>query len=427
MFDHWLDRPWLLPVLLTLLLACFAVGSSINVGLDMDFANYYDAGNKVRHGEVANLYDPYALINGRPAQSTMDFVAVPISACLYVPLAFLDPPTALLVFKWHSAVAYLAGLWILFLHCRKFAGAGPSDQRRFATLFTFLALIFQPFWFTFRIGGQVTPDVFLCFIVALLCHLSGRFFLSALLMVFVILIKPGFALGIALLALLSGLRFLLYISASGLAAAALSIATLGWPAHLAFLTRANNHASAPELFWGNDAFTVALENLRYSALREQMTTAVVALDWTRIAISVGLIACFFWLIRLSRQAIPNGTARLHLLFLASLCFGQLLLPVVWEHYLSVLFIPLAYFVACRRYFNREALILIAAIFVIPAVRNFAFFLWMRGAPVDQDPFPLGGLMLLALSKSAPLLLVAVFLQRHHRSWFKTYAPPNWIN
>lgn len=427
MFDHWLDRPWLLPVLLTLLLACFAFGSSIDVGLYMDFANYYDAGNKIRHGEIANLYNPYALINGRPAQSTMDFVAVPISAYFYVPLAMLAPPTALLVFKWQNTAAYLAGLLILFFHCRKFAGAGPPDQSRFATLFTILALIFQPFWFTYRVGGQVTPTVFLCFIAALLCHLSGRYFLSALLMIFIILIKPGFAIGIALLALLSGLRFLLYISASGLAAAALSVATLGWAPHVSFLTRAKNHSSAPELFWGNDAFTVALENLRYCAVREQMTTAVLALDWTRIAISLGLAAGFFWLIRLSRQTIPNGAARLHLLFLASLCFGQLLLPVVWEHYLAVLFIPLAYFVACRRYFNREALALIAAIFILPAVRNFAFVLWMRGAPVHQDPFPLWLLMLLALSKSAPLLLLAVFLQRHYRSWFKTYAPPNWIN
>ncbi|HEY3441358.1 MAG TPA: glycosyltransferase 87 family protein [Paludibaculum sp.] len=427
MFDYWLDRPWLLPALLTLLLACFAIGSSINLGLYLDFANYYDAGSKIRYGEVANLYDPYALVNGRPAQSTMDFVAVPISAYLYVPLALLAPPTALLVFKWQNTAAYLTGLLILFLHCRQFAGLGPSDQRRFATLFTLLALIFQPFWFTYRVGGQVTPTVFLCFIASLLCHLSRRYLASALLMTFIILIKPGFAIGIALLALLSGLRFLLYFSASGLAAAALSISTVGWPAHAAFLTRAKNHSSAPELFWGNDAFTVILENLRYCALKVQMTVAVIALDWTRIAISLFLAASFFWLIRLSRQAIPTGSARLHFLFLASLCFGQLLLPVVWEHYLAVLFLPLAYFVACHRYFDREALALVAAIFLLPAVRNFTFVLWMHGAPVHQDAFPLWALMLLALSKSATLLLLAVFLQRHFRSWFRTYAAPNWIN
>lgn len=427
MISSVLDRPWLLPASFTLLLVCFAVGSTIHVGLDMDFANYYDAGNKIRYGEAANLYDPYALINGRPAQSTMDFVAVPLSAYLYVPLALLDPPTALLVFKWQNTAAYLAGLLFLFLHCRRFAGDSPVEQRRFATLFTLGALLFQPFWFTYRVGGQTTPTVFLCFVAALICHLSGSYFVSALLMLFVILIKPGFAIGIALFALLAGLRFLLYLSTLGLASAGLSVATLGWSTHVAFLTRAKNHSSAPTLFWGNGAFTVVLENLRHSALENHLAAAVLALDWTRVAISVALAASFFWLIRKSSSAIHTESGRLHFLFLASLCFGQLMLPVVWEHYLAVLFIPFAYLAACRRYFSRQALLLLAAILILPALRNFAFVIWMRGAPIDQDPFPLWALVLLGISKSAPLLLLAVFLHRHYRSWFNTYASPDWIN
>jgi hypothetical protein len=81
-------------------------------------------------------------------------------------------------------------------------------------------------------------------------------------------------------------------------------------------------------------------------------------------------------------------------------FGQLVLPVVWERYLSVLFLPFAYLLACRRYLNRESTALLAAISILPAVRNFSFLLWMRGAPIHQAPFPLWALVLVQILRFA---------------------------
>lgn len=150
------------------------------------------------------------------------------------------------------------------------------------------------------------------------------------------------------------------------------------------------------------------------------------LDWTRIAISLILAASFLWLVIQSRSSIADGRGRRHFLYLAALCFGLMLLPVTWDHYLAILFIPLAYIVACRREFSTGtlALALVAVIFTFPVVRNLVFVFWTQDR-FDMDSWLV--LVLLALSKSAPLLLMALFLQRYHRTWFKTYFNPDRIN
>ncbi len=424
MISSILDRRGALPALVTALLIVFAAATLSDVGVKLDFANYYDAGAKMLYGESANLFDQFALVNGHPPQGNMEFLAIPISAYLYTPLAMLSPRDAMLAFKIQNTLAFLAGLWLLFVHCRRFAGDTAEDHRRFASLFALQALIYQPFWFTYRVGGQAIPTSFLLFVVALLCHYREKYFLSALSLTAIVIMKPGFATVAALLALLSGIRFLVYLASLGLAAAGISIAALGWPIHAIFLAHSRNHISAPDLWWGNSSLTLTLENLRHWALRNHQPELVLTLDFLRLATSLALAAFFLWLVLKSRSLIPSKQARLHFLYLAALCFGLMLLPVVWEHYLALLFIPLAAVVARRREFPSSAMILIAIIFAFPVLRNIAFALWMPSPP-GQDSWPM--LVLLGLSKSAPLLLLAVFLQRHYRSWLRTYASPDWIN
>ena len=418
MISSILDRRWTLPVLIALLLITFAVATSIDLGLQMDFANYYDAGSKIRYGEIGNLFDRFAWIHGHPPQGNYSFVAIPISAYLYVPMAMLSPRAAMLAFKFQNTLAYLAGFLLLFAHCHQFAGSAPAEQRRFATLFVLLALLYQPFWFGYRLGGQTTPTAFLCFVLALLCYHKEKYFLAALPLVFIIVIKPGFAIVVALLALLSGLRFLLYIATLSLAAGGLSLAVLGLAPHLEFLKYSKLHSTTPILFWGNSSFTLILENLRYWSFTHDRPGLVPVLDWARIAIALALAASFFWLVFQSRSAIPDKRGRLHFQYLAALCFGLMLLPVAWDHYLAIIFIPLAYIVACRREFSAGAMALVAAMVTLPVARNLVYVFWTQ-YHFDADSWPV--LVFMGLSKSVPLLLMAVFIQRHYRSWFSTYA------
>ena len=60
-------------------------------GLYLDFANFYDAGQKVSVGELNNLFDPFAEIDGQSPYGNMLFFGTPISAYAYAPLAALPP------------------------------------------------------------------------------------------------------------------------------------------------------------------------------------------------------------------------------------------------------------------------------------------------------------------------------------------------
>ncbi|MEZ5915763.1 MAG: glycosyltransferase family 87 protein, partial [Parvularculaceae bacterium] len=216
-----------------------ALGSLVAVlipaGLGWDFANYYDAGHKALVGETANLYNEHALIDGAAPQSNMLFLSAPISSFFYAPLALFDPPAALFVFKVENVVALLLALAILYYTLR--AHVREADQLSFAALFFTAALLFQPFWTVFRVGGQVTPTIMALLAVGAMFHSNARFALSAICFSLIVLIKPVFLPGAAFLAFASGRRFFVVSLLTGLAFAALSVALLGLDLHIGFVER----------------------------------------------------------------------------------------------------------------------------------------------------------------------------------------------
>jgi hypothetical protein len=97
-------------------------------------------------------------------------------------------------------------------------------------------------------------------------------------------------------------------------------------------------------------------------------------------------------------------------------------PVVWEHYLIVLLIPLLYFAACVRQLNREARILWGAILVCCVGQTVEFTAWLAGR-FDFSTWP--ALLAVSLFKSLPLILTGLFLMRCSEQWFLTYRTANW--
>ncbi|MGH9901000.1 MAG: glycosyltransferase 87 family protein, partial [Pyrinomonadaceae bacterium] len=230
---------------LLLLLAGATAGVVVPAGPGWDFANFYDTGRRVAAGQVTDIYDPETLIDGERPQGDMRFWGTPVSALLYAPLGYLQPLTALAVFKIQNTLALFAALVLLYLHNRKFVDDTPEAQWRFAALFAFLCLVFQPFWTIYRVGGQTTPTVFLLLVLGLLCHARSKVFLSALCVVAAVLIKPAFVTVLALLALISGLRFAGGTAVVLLASGLVSLATVGWAVHEDFLTLMLKGTSAP--------------------------------------------------------------------------------------------------------------------------------------------------------------------------------------
>src|SRR5262249_27943151 len=193
---------------LILLLAGAVIGIAVPAGPGWDFANFYDTGARVAAGQLRDIYDPSTPIRGASPQGTMAFWGAPLSAIFYTPLGWLAPGTALILFKVQNTLAYFAALVLLYVHTRRFAGDSPEAQSRFGALFAFLALIYQPFWTVYRVGGQTTPTIVFLLTVGLLTHTAGKRLWTVLCLMAIVLIKPAFLPILGILVLVSGVRFL---------------------------------------------------------------------------------------------------------------------------------------------------------------------------------------------------------------------------
>src|SRR5690242_19898724 len=87
-------------ILVTLVLAAgIAAGIAVNAGTGWDFADFYDAAHKAAAGQIRDLYNADAAIEGRPAEAQLPFWGTPLSAYMLAPLAWMRPVAALVVFK----------------------------------------------------------------------------------------------------------------------------------------------------------------------------------------------------------------------------------------------------------------------------------------------------------------------------------------
>jgi hypothetical protein len=390
----------------------------IEMGLGWDFANFYDAGRKVAAGEASNLYDNDALIAGQAPQSQMAFVGTPLSAVFYTPLAPLSPRAALFAFKLQNALAYLAGLWLLFRHCRRYAPQSEERQARFAALFAALLLAYQPLWTVYRVGGQTTPTVFLLLVAGWLLHERGRLWGSAAALVLVVVIKPAFVLMLVLLALISGRAFLLRSAALGLSAALLSIAVMGWPLHRTFLEFAvqlSNHSTA----WAyNSALTVPIESLHLAWSPDPTMPRPASLAPAVFAVRLAVVGFFAWLILRSRRQGWSASVRRHFDWPIAIAFCLMASPVVWEHYLAFLFIPLAFVAANEDRIPSSTFRLALLAVILTVFQNLVAVLWLWEQLISA-PWPVH--VAVGLLKASPLLVMLTLLARHQRGIFASYA------
>ena len=386
--------------------AQIGVGIGKGEGLSWDFANYYDAGRKVAAGELAALYDPDAIIAGQAPQGRMAYLAPPLSAILFVPLAWFPPQEALVVFKVENAVASVLALALLFWCYRRMGAASFGSSRAFAAVFCLAAAAYQPFWEVYHVGGQATPTSFLALVVGLCCYVRGRDLIAAVFLVIAVTIKPGFVVALVMLAVLTGPRFMAYTTAAGLALAAVSILWAGWPLHAAFLERLADRG--PKVWPFNSSLTVAFDNLR--AMPDPPIAPATA---SRLALGIRIAATALLVAALAvqRSNIPSRIARRHFDIVIAIASGLLFMPVVWEHYLALLFIPLTYcLVACPR-LPRPAQSLLAVVLILSMTQTVQFTGWL-GSVVYLNTVP--ELVVIGLFKSLPLALTASLLIAYRR-------------
>jgi hypothetical protein len=387
---------------LCLILALTAYGVFNHRNIYFDFANFYDAGQKARAGEFATLYDPFAKIAGEKPFGNMPFLSAPMTSLLYVPLTWFPPRTSTVLFKAAGALAEIAGLVLLFLETRRLSGPSPGEVRAFLALFAWSALIFQPFFTFYFVGGQTTPFVFALLVLGWSAFLRGRDGAAALAVGAAVLVKPAFAPAAAVLFLAGGGRFRGVALVFAAAVAGLSLATLGAGLHLDFLRKVIDESAHLRAPWQNSNPLSWLEPLwvppeTYSAGGNRPAAGRAVLTMLQLAAAAAVCAALAATLR-RRLVLP---AARHAIFSAAFLVAFVLSPIVWSHYLMVLFIPFAALVALRRHLPPWVR---AALVTVVLVSVFQNGLLMRKVwsiiPVDTTPEA----VVHGLLKSLPALL-----------------------
>ena len=386
-------------------------------GLKWDFANFYDAGHKVWAGEVRNLYDPTAPIEGSAPQGNLAFYGTPLSAAIYMPLALFSPSIALVTFKVQNTLANLAAIFLLYWQSKRFGEASSHSRLHYFALFLIVVALYQPFWEIYHIGGQTTPSVFLLLVLSLLLHTRNRVFLAALCFCIAVAIKPSFVIALAILALLSGPRFMIYTIGIGLVLAATSVVWMGWSVHEAFLARILTQI--PKGWWWNSSLTVAIDNLltKYGTPQNRYPLGVIS-----TIVRFGVTGLFMWLFMRSRSRVAAGPPRRHFDFLTAVSACLFLMPVVWEHYLALLFIPLSYCLAVCRSMPRKAVFILGMIFLASIGQNVQVVRWLETVIYFNTPLEF---FVAGLFKSAPLMLTSLFFIVFHGDFVNTYTSREW--
>ena len=406
-------------VALALIAIGCAIGVAVPAGTGWDFANFYDAGHRVVARQVADLYRQERPIGGQSPQGRMRFWSAPLSAALFAPLALLPPERALIAFKLQNVMALALALALLYWYVERFVVNDPNESAKFRAIFAVLCLLYQPFWTVFRVGGQSTPTVFLLVVIALLCFVTSRTLTAAMLLVGAAMIKPTLAIMIAFLVCVSGIGFAASVVAAGATLGVVSLLLMGWPIHGEFLRAAIEGSQLARGWQYNSSLYVPIENLRLLVpeIRSDPTAAIglVFLAW---GFRLAVVALFVRIMRDRQRFAWPTPARRHFDFAMAICFWLLFSQTVWEHYLSLLFIPLIYFVAVRDRLSSAARRLVFAIFMMSLGQNLVLmeFLWTH-FDIQSIPALLG----VGLFKSGPLLLTLLLLWRYPTSLSETYA------
>jgi hypothetical protein len=169
----------------------------------------------------------------------------------------------------------------------------------------------------------------------------------------------------------------------------------------------------------NSSLTVAFDNLR-TLLKPRPNQFQYMVTGTIIRFVVA--GAFVWLFVHQRSRVPAGPSRRHLDFMVAVTAGLLLMPVVWAHYLVLLYIPLSYCLAVAPSLPRQAVYLLALVLLGSIIQNvavvnalntlIAFDTWLE-------------LFVIGLVKSAPLWLTASLLAAHRRDVLNAYAYAEW--
>ncbi|MGR3762385.1 hypothetical protein ACUXV3_19965 (plasmid) [Roseobacteraceae bacterium NS-SX3] len=400
-----------------LLLAAGGVaGIAIERGLGLAFSAYYDTGQRVLAGQIADLYQSKALIAGAPPLGHTTYPGMPLASYALAPLAWLDPHSALAVFKALNTLALWGGLLLLYRHLKPLVAGGPAQEAAFLALYLCAALLFQPFWTIYRTGGSQMPFIFLLYVIGLIHHTRGNYAVSAACLFGGGLLNPEYFLALALPFAMSPGRFRLAVLVLAAGTAAASLLLCGAEVHRDLAQRLvyeSRHLELPYLSanmmtW---AETLMLRFADYGQLYipGPVAAAVFAL---RLA-AAGLLLLVF------RQvaAACSGPAQRHFCFLVTILLQPIIGFTTFSPELAQFFLPLMCVLAWRQNFPP------AARAVLWVALGFAVFhnAWVTRFLIrvlGEDSW--ADLMLLGTPKSVTMFLTVLLLLLWRQGFIRSY-------
>lgn len=389
--------------MITLTMAIIVVGLVTPWGLGLDFANFYDAGHKALVGQIADLYNQSVAIDGQEPLGNMSFFSAPLTSYFFAPMAMLPPRTALFLFKLAGTAATVTGLLLLYRQLAPQVGEARHARAAYFAIFAGAVLLFQPFWTVYRVGGQSTPFVFLFFVLALLHYCRGQTAQAALFYGLAVLIKPAFAPGAILLFLFSDNRFRVSALVGGVLVAALSLAIFGPQLHLDFLDKIRGETRGlmdPTL--NSNPFSFVEPWLVDPVLYKSGADAPQLVRTVGAVLRLSAAAVLLWGLWADLRAPLDAAARRQRLFHASLFLPLILSPVVWAHYLVMVFPLIAALLAQREKLPKAAIYALVVVLTLAVLQNRIIFLQLQ-AHFQLDNF--AGFATLGLLKSLPLLVL----------------------
>ena len=402
----------------SLALALVFAGAAVVVpaGLGWDFANFYDTGRRAARGLLGSIYSPETAIGSESPQGKMAFWGAPISAWFYAPLSVFRPKIALILLKLVGTIAYAGGLVLLYREARPTSERNGGTRAWFSAAFLVLVLLYQPFWTMYRVGGQTTPIVFLLLVVGLWAYLRDRMVAVAVCMLFVVLMKPAFAFVPAFLVLFSGWRYFGALVAAFAITGLASVALFGWPLHAEFLDILRRGSGKPSPWPFNSSLYIIADAFRPVANSVPVPRAGGWFpDALRIGLKILVLGTFVRLMVRSRRESWTQEQRRLFGYLMAISFCLLISQVVWEHYLAVLFIPLAFLLAVLPSMDRAARVHLGVLVALAVLQNLVLVLFFRDhVLLTSTP----ALLLVSLVKAGPLLAYLAFLWLHEDVVFR---------
>ena len=428
---------WLVLLLAAALALRGAAAVRSEEGRNWDYTNFGNTAARAWFGEWDGLYASGGTIHGETAlgaesgDRSMVYTGFPLTAYELWPIGAFwrkDQSGAwdsLQFFKLLCAACYAGGFLLLWPWFRDKAACCLAKPQALA-LYLATIVLFEPLWFTFRVGGQTTAFAFLGVAAFLRAQLARKEWLAAVALSFALLNKPFLAPGVLVFLVVGEWGLLARCALLGGGAGGLSLALFGVARHREWLSVLKSESARWTAPWSKNAAPISflhdfflgpggIETGTLAAKPALIATADVA--WQLVVVAGALWLA--WRLRRAAQTVQaekvagsdkeRGDAIREGVLLLALTLPLLFSTIVWPHYVALAFPVLAAGLLAWPRLDRKSRVLLLLAWIGSLRANWTLVGLLRDSPLASSragTVLLAGFATIGLTALALLLVIA---------------------